>query len=265
MTHPHGPPPDGDETVFLPPPGTPPHAPPPSPPGGRPPLGAVSVEPDAAPGAEPARRGRRAPRERRPRAPWPVRLVRGTLKLLLFLGACWALLVAAIHLFGRRDEARPSDAIVVLGAAQYDGRPSPVLQARLDHAIALYRRGVAPRMIMTGGTAPGDTVSEAEVGRRYAIRAGVPAGAILTERSGMTTLESIRAVAELMHQRGDSSAVLVSDPFHMLRLKLLARRAGLRGYSSPTRTSPISRNRAEERRFLVRESFGLPLAVLGAI
>jgi len=252
VTHPHGTPRDDDETVALPAPGTPPPRP----------LGAVSVEPD---GPEPTPGRGRVRREPRPRAPWPVRLVRGTVKLLIFLVACWMLLVAAIHLFGRRDEARRSDAIVVLGAAQYDGRPSPVLQARLDHAIGLYRRGIAPTLIMTGGTAPGDTVSEAEVGKRYAVRHGVPAGAILTERSGMTTLESIRAVSALMKDRGDTTAVLVSDPFHMLRLKLLARRAGLRGYSSPTRTSPISRNRAEERRFLVRESIGLPLALLGAI
>jgi vancomycin permeability regulator SanA len=88
-----------------------------------------------------------------------VRIVRGLVKLGLFLVACWALSIASIHLWGRRHEARKSDAIVVLGAAHYDGRPSPVLKARLDHAVRLYERGVAPVLIMTGGTAPGDTVS----------------------------------------------------------------------------------------------------------
>jgi uncharacterized SAM-binding protein YcdF (DUF218 family) len=191
-----------------------------------------------------------------------VRLVRGVLKLGLFLVACWALLVAAIALYGKRDEARRADAIVVLGAAQYNGHPSPVLEARLEHAVDLYRRGLASTLIVTGGQAPGDTVSEAVVSRRWAAKAGVPARAILTT-SGMTTRESMSDVARLMKQRGMHDAILVSDPFHMLRLKLLAREMGLRGYTSPTRTSPISRNPGQERRFLLRESIGLPLALLG--
>lgn len=205
------------------------------------------------------------PSPRRRRAPLPVRILRGLVKLALVLAAGWALCLAAIHLWGRRSETPRSDAIVVLGAAQYDGRPSPVLRARLDHAIALYERGVAPVIIMTGGQAPGDTVSEAVVGRRYAIRAGVPATAILTERGGMTTVESMEAVSRLMGSREMETAVLVSDPFHMLRLKLLARQVGIRGFTSPTRTSPISRNRAEERKHLVRESFSLPFALLQAL
>lgn len=191
------------------------------------------------------------------------RFVRVVLALVLLATALWALTVAAIHLYGRRDEARRADAIVVLGAAQYDGRPSPVLRARLDHAIALYENGVARKIIMTGGVGPGDTVSEAVVGRRYAERKGVPAGDILTERRGLSSLESMEAVAALMRAREMESAVLVSDPFHMLRVKLLAARVGIRGYTSPTRTSPISRNPPQERRFIVRESIGMPLALLG--
>lgn len=229
MTAPVHPPDDGDRTLAGPPPDPAPHA-----------------------------RARR-------RAPLPVRLVRALVILALILVAGWALSITSIHLWGRRNEARRADAIVVLGAAQYDGRPSPVLRARLDHAISLYERGVAPMLIMTGGQAPGDTVSEAMVSRRYAIKAGVPAAAILTENSGMTTLESMRAVSRLMRSHEMQSAVLVSDPFHMLRLKLLARRMGIRGYTSPTRTSPISRSRAEERRHLVRESFSLPFALLQAL
>ena len=219
--------------------------------------------PPAAPVPPPAEAPPPPPPRRR--APLPVRIVRGLMTLGLVLLAGWALCVAAIHLWGRRSETPRSDAIVVLGAAQYDGRPSPVLKARLDHAIALYERGVAPVIIMTGGQAPGDTVSEAVVSRRYAIRHGVPAGAILTERGGMTTVESMEAVSRLMGTREMKTAVLVSDPFHMLRLKLLARQVGIRGFTSPTRTSPISRNRAEERKHLVRESFSLPFALLQAL
>jgi uncharacterized SAM-binding protein YcdF (DUF218 family) len=191
-----------------------------------------------------------------------LRLLRFTLGAALLLLAFWALLVAGVWLYGRRDEARPADAVVVLGAAQYDGRPSPVLRARLDHAVDLYRRGIARTLVMTGGVGPGDTVSEAVVGERYAARQGVPAAAILTERTGMTTLESMAAVKRMMEQRGMRTAVLVSDPFHMLRLKLLAARVGLKGYTSPTRTSPISRNPDEERRFLLRESVSLPFALV---
>lgn len=191
------------------------------------------------------------------------RALRRLALLALVPVAAWVAVLGAIHLFGRVDEVRPADAIVVLGAAHYDGRPSPVLRARLDHALELYRAGVADVLVMTGGTAPGDTVSEAVVGKRYAVRRGVPEEAVLTERVGMTSLQSMEAVAELMRRHDLESAVLVSDPFHMLRLRLLALRVGIRARSSPTRTSPISRSPAEERRYVLRESFVLPFAVLG--
>lgn len=212
-------------------------------------------DPHAAPAPPPA------PPPRRSRA---ARALGWMVRLGLFLVVAWTLTIAAVHLYGRRDEAAPADAIVVMGAAHYQGRPSPVLRARLDHAIGLYRRGLAPVLIMTGGTAPGDTVSEAVVGRRYALREGVPPEAVLTERAGMSTLQSLRAVSALMRSRGMESAVLVSDPFHMLRLKLLALRVGIEGRTSPTRTSPISRNPAEERRHILRESVSLPYALIEA-
>jgi uncharacterized SAM-binding protein YcdF (DUF218 family) len=199
----------------------------------------------------------------RVRRPLPIRMMSWALRGVLLLLALWALSLTSVHLWGRRDEARPADAIVVLGAAQYDGKPSPVLRARLDHALELYRQGLAPRLIMTGGTGPGDTVSEAVVGKRYAIREGVPADSILTEGEGLTSLQSMRGVAVLMTEHGMKRAVLVSDPFHMLRLKLLSKRVGIEGYTSPTRVSPISRNRAQERRFLLRESVILPLVLWG--
>jgi uncharacterized SAM-binding protein YcdF (DUF218 family) len=189
-------------------------------------------------------------------------LLRSALRLLLLGLAVWGLMVGAVYFYGQRDDARPADAILVLGAAQYDGRPSPVLRARLDHAIALYQRGLASTLILTGGVGPGDTVSEAMVGRRYATRAGVPSSAILLERTGLRSVESMQAAAELMQGRGLSTAILVSDPFHMLRVRLLAHRYGIRAYSSPTRQSPISRDRRGEWRFIVRESFIIPLMLL---
>jgi uncharacterized SAM-binding protein YcdF (DUF218 family) len=174
----------------------------------------------------------------------------------------WALLILTIFLFSRRDEARPADAVVVLGAAQYDGRPSPVLRARLDHALQLYDDGIARRLIFTGGVGVGDTVSEAEVSRRYAARAGVPDSAILTERAGLSSVESMSAVAELMREADLRTAVLVSDPFHMLRLRILARHHGFTAYSSPTRTSPISGDPSLEWRHIIRESIVIPAGLL---
>jgi uncharacterized SAM-binding protein YcdF (DUF218 family) len=197
------------------------------------------------------------------RPPLPFRLASWLFRGFLLLLALWALSLTSVHLWGRRDEARAADAIVVLGAAQYDGKPSPVLKARLDHAVDLYRRGLATRMIMTGGTGPGDTVSEATVGKRYAARLGVPESAILTEGEGLTSYQSMQAVARLMASHGMKRAVLVSDPFHMLRLKLLSKRVGIEGFTSPTPLSPISRSRAQERRFLLRESVILPLVIFG--
>ncbi len=140
---------------------------------------------------------------------------------------------------GQRDEQRQVDAIVVMGAAQYDGRPSPVFAARLDHAIELYRAGVAPNLVVTGGKATGDRTTEAASARDYAIAHGVPAGAILLEDQSRNTLESIRAVGGLLRANHLESAVLVSDRPHMLRVLRMAGDAGITAWGSPTRTSPI--------------------------
>lgn len=143
---------------------------------------------------------------------------------------------------GTRDDRRPADAIVVMGAAQYDGRPSPVFAARLDHAIALFHAGVAPRLIVTGGKREGDRTTEAASAREYAIARDVPADLILAEDRSNTTLESIRAVAALMDTSGLQRAVFVSDPSHMLRVLRMAADEGIEGYGSPTRTSPLERD-----------------------
>lgn len=192
-----------------------------------------------------------------------MRIVRVLAALVLLGALVWGCLLLAVFVFGQRDEARAADAIVVLGAAQYDGRPSPVLRARLDHAIELYHEGVAPVMIFTGGVGVGDTVSEAEVGRRYAGKRGVPRERTMVEPAGLSSGQSMNTVASLMQSRGLTSAVLVSDPFHMLRLRLLAARLGLRAYSSPTRSSPIVLNSREEWKHIVRESLILPVVLAG--
>jgi len=182
--------------------------------------------------------------------------------ILAVIATAWILSVVAVLFYSRRDDARRADAIIVLGAAQYVGRPSPVLKARLDHAVSLYRQGLAPRMILTGGTGVGDTTSEAAVSRRYVLRKGVPDDAIVTEDEGRTTRQSVAAVAAWMHAHEDTTALFVSDPFHMLRLSVLARRHGLVPLSSPTRTSPISGSARQEWKYVVSESVKVPYALL---
>ncbi|HZO20367.1 MAG TPA: YdcF family protein [Gemmatimonadaceae bacterium] len=195
--------------------------------------------------------------------PSPPRFyVRASVAALAVLLLAWVVSMVAVDRAGRRDDAQRADAIVVLGAAQYVGRPSPVLRARVDHAVALWKRGLAPTLILTGGTGAGDTVSEAAVARKYAMSKGVPDRAIVLEINGRTTSESVRAVARIMEDREQHSVILVSDPFHMLRLSILARRHGLEPYTSPTRTSPIDSNREQRWKYMVSESVKVPLAYI---
>lgn len=184
------------------------------------------------------------------------------LGLMLTGVGLWVATVLLIVWWGKRDQARPAAAIVVLGAAQYVGHPSPVLRSRLDHAIALWRRGMAPVIVFTGGRGNGDTTSEAEVSRRYALKHGVPDSAILLENRGRTTSQSMEAVASIMDSRPSRRVILVSDPFHMLRLAILARQLGLRPYTSPTRTSPISSSRSESWKYVLSESVKVPAALI---
>ena len=173
----------------------------------------------------------------------------------------WATTVLLILYTGARPVIRQADAILVLGAAQYNGRPSPVFQARLDHAIGLFHDGLAKTMVFTGGVGAGDTVSEGEVARRYAIKHDVPAGAILVERDGVTSAESVGAAAALMREKGLRSALVVSDSYHMLRMELLTRRAGIRPYRAPA-ASPIDRARRQRVRYVLRESVLFPATAL---
>jgi uncharacterized SAM-binding protein YcdF (DUF218 family) len=189
-------------------------------------------------------------------------LLRVTWYATVALVAAWLIVLGAVIAWGSRDRARPSHAIVVLGAAQYWGRPSPVLRARLDHAVGLWRRRMAPRVVLTGGVGVGDTTSEAAVSRKYVLAQGIPDSAILLETTGRTTQESLRSVATLLRSRNEESVILVSDPFHMLRLDILARRFGLVPYTSPTRTSPISANTGETWRYYMNESLKIPFVLI---
>jgi uncharacterized SAM-binding protein YcdF (DUF218 family) len=154
-----------------------------------------------------------------------------------------------------RQDCRPtSDAIVVLGSAQYNGVPSSIFEARLEHALALYEDGVAPVIVTVGGKADGDQFAEAEAGQRYLSDAGIPGDALLAVPQGVDTLESIRAVAATFADRGWSSAVLVSDPWHAMRAERMAEDAGLEAGSSPTRQGPAVHTRATQVRYILRET-----------
>jgi len=138
-----------------------------------------------------------------------------------------------------RDEARPAEAIVVLGAAQYNGRPSPVLKARLDHALELYNHRFASAIITTGSYGADPNFSEAEVGRKYLVQHGAQVADIVTEQGSGTTYDSIQAVSGLLKAKGWKTALVVSDGFHLYRAKKMFADNGIIAYTSPAPNSPI--------------------------
>jgi uncharacterized SAM-binding protein YcdF (DUF218 family) len=153
-----------------------------------------------------------------------------------------------------RDEAQPADIILVLGAAEYNGRPSPVLRARLDHAVELYKSKMAPRIMTTGG-AGGDAVfTEGAVGRSYLIGRGVPSEAISVETEGETTVQSTTMAGEIMRRMGLHSAIVVSDGYHIYRVKRMLQWYGLIVYGSPRREN-VSRP-LRERWNYVKQAVG---------
>lgn len=157
--------------------------------------------------------------------------------LPLFVGAAifgyLAALTAEIERQAARDEAQPADVIIVLGAAEYRGRPSPVLKARLDHALELFRRGLAPLILTTGGSGGDPIFTESEVGRSYLSQHGVPVEAIIVESEGESTAYSTSAAAEIMRRMNLASCIVVSDGYHIWRVKKLIERYGLTVYGSP--------------------------------
>jgi uncharacterized SAM-binding protein YcdF (DUF218 family) len=136
------------------------------------------------------------------------------------------------------DEARPADVILVLGAAEYRGRPSPILEARLNHALFLYRKEMAPRIITTGGKGGDPMFTEGEVGRAYLSRHGIPSEAIIVESEGETTVHSTVAAAEIMHRMNLHSCIVVSDGYHIYRVKRMLQFQGIAVYGSPRPTEP---------------------------
>jgi uncharacterized SAM-binding protein YcdF (DUF218 family) len=152
----------------------------------------------------------------------------------------------------RHDSHPPSDAIVVLGASQYDGRPSQVFQHRLDHAMQLWKDGVAPRVVTVGGGRPGDRFTEAAAGARYLRAHGVTD--VLAVPKGSDTLQSLKAVDAAFTQHGWHTAVIVTDPWHCLRSRRMAQDLGIDAHTSPVRSGPAVRTRGTEFRYISRET-----------
>lgn len=167
---------------------------------------------------------------------WTIRLaVLTVLGMLVYLAVTFVQVLQV----SRRDEAREAQAIIVFGAAQYGGKPSPVLRARLDHVAALYKRGLAPVVMVTGGSQPGDDTTEASASATYLTGKGVPEEALLRETQGRTSWQSLAAAARILKARGLTRVLLVSDGFHALRVRVMAEELGLKAFTSPTRNSPI--------------------------
>jgi uncharacterized SAM-binding protein YcdF (DUF218 family) len=191
------------------------------------------------------------------------RVLAGLCALLSILSLAYLFYVAKeIERQSTIEEARRADVIVVLGAAEYNGRPSPVLKLRLDHALMLYNDGLAPAILTTGG-AGGDPIhTEGEVGRAYLSRHGVPSEAILVEPEGSTTAESLNAAAEIMRNKNMHSCIVVSDGYHIYRVKRLLQAQDFQVYGSPRPSSgPLS---AMQRRWVyLRQAVGFVLWQVG--
>ncbi len=196
--------------------------------------------------------------DRRPRGSGTARWARRVIAGIVLMGA---VLVGGtafrVWQVARISDHTHADAIVVLGAAQYDGTPSSVFEARLDQAYYLFSKGVAPLVVTVGGKQVGDNYTEAASGKNYLADRGIPADRIIAVQTGSDTLQSVEAVAARLHEQGLSSAVLVSDPWHSLRTRTMARDAGLSAWTAPTRTGPSVYTRESQLHGIARETGAL--------
>ncbi|HET8617270.1 MAG TPA: YdcF family protein [Actinomycetales bacterium] len=191
-----------------------------------------------------------------------VRLVAALGLLALVIGAVTAVRVVQA---GRTDNARQADVLVVLGAAQFDGRPQEYLVARLQHAQRLFDSGTARHVLTLGGKQPGDRFTEAEAGKGWLQDHGVPAGSVVAVGEGTNTLQSVQAAAEVMKHQGWTSAVVVTDPWHELRSTTMLRDQGVTVYGSPTPTGPSHGGAWVVGRYVARETVAYVAYVIGRV
>jgi len=177
--------------------------------------------------------------------------------LAIYLGK----IVSEIYRQSNVDEARPADVILILGAAEYRGKPSPTLKARLDHGLWLYYKQMAPRIMTTGGAGGDPMYTEGDVGRAYLVERGIPSEAIIVEDEGATTVQSTASAAEIMRRMGLKSCIVVSDGYHIFRVKKMLEFSGLDVYGSPRPSVPKGTWR--ENWLYVKQSFGYLLWQIG--
>ena len=192
----------------------------------------------------------------------PVLVVAGA-TLLVVLTAGFVRTTFAIARQSTVDEARPADVIVIMGAAEYSGRPSPVLRARLEHGLELWERKLAPRILTTGGAGGDPIYTEGEVGRTYLTQRGVPPEAVIVEPEGETTAHSALAVGELLRRMGLRSCIVVSDGYHIFRAKRLLESRGLKVYGSPR--PEVVQNDWRRWRLYARQAAGYILWSVGVV
>jgi uncharacterized SAM-binding protein YcdF (DUF218 family) len=189
------------------------------------------------------------------RIAWKVAL--GVLVLLvLYVGGTFI----QVWQTSREDQAQPAGAIVVMGAAQYDGDPSPVYEARLQHAVDLYEEGLSDTIVVTGGQQAGDRFNEAQAGEMWLLEQGIPEENVLLETDGRNSWESLAASARFLREDGIEDVIIVSDPYHSKRLEEIADELGMEAYVSPTGDSPVSG--FGELRAMVRETVAVSLGRL---
>jgi uncharacterized SAM-binding protein YcdF (DUF218 family) len=189
---------------------------------------------------------------------------------LLLLAAAIGYTVALVMVLvvSQHDERRPVVAIIVLGAAQYNGRPSAIYRARLEHAVDLWNAKAAPLIVFTGGNEPGDRYTEGASGARWAVDHGVPASATLVEQASRTTYGNLAGAKQALDRHGSAPrhrlrVIVVSDPFHMFRAVKQARDLGLQAYPSPTRSSPLSASKLKLTESVLREDLAIGSYVIG--
>jgi uncharacterized SAM-binding protein YcdF (DUF218 family) len=185
---------------------------------------------------------------------WAVTIA---IMIILSVGLFAGSLISAIYLAAGRDQERPVDAIIVMGAAQFNGVPSAVLRARLDTTYRAWMDGVAPVIIVTGGKLPGDNFTESESSRDYLVDRGVPRNAILLEGEGRNSAESLRHAAQIARDHHIRRVLIVSDGFHLFRSKMIAEDNGLTAYGLPCDDSPIGRWSRTEFDYVIREAGGV--------
>lgn len=166
------------------------------------------------------------------------RLIKLGVLLALVVVGYFGITFVQVWSASRRDGARPAQAIIVLGAAQYNGRPSPVLKARLDHAAALYEAKMAPVVVLTGGRRPGDEFTEASAAAGYLTRAGIPEEDLRLETQGRNSWQSLAAAAAFLRDEDITEVILVTSPYHALRVEHIAGEVGLDGHASPATDAP---------------------------